>query len=118
MKAAVLHKYGSTPQLAEFEEPESTDGQQRISVQLAGLTPVDLTTAAGIFHTGKPQLPTVVGREGVGLTAEGERVYSDRSVPPFGAIAQFTLAGDHIFSVPPTVENEVAVTCDTTSCAR
>jgi NADPH:quinone reductase-like Zn-dependent oxidoreductase len=42
----------------------------------------------GPLHSPPPPLPCVVGREGVGRRAGGERVYFDGSAPPFGSFAQ------------------------------
>ena len=53
----------------------------------AGVNPVDVAISAGRFYAGKPPLPSVAGREGVG-TLEGARVYFDAPVAPFGSMAE------------------------------
>ena len=88
MRAAILHEYGAPPEPGEFRDPEPGDGQEVVEVLAAGLNPVDVSIASGTFYGGRPPLPCVVGREGVGRRAGGERVYFDGSAPPFGSFAQ------------------------------
>ncbi len=56
----------------------------------AGLNPVDVAICAGRFYAGKPPLPSVAGREGVGML-DGERVYFDAPIVPFGSMAERAL---------------------------
>src|SRR5271155_1492111 len=89
MRAAVLREYG-VPSPGEFEEPGAADGQVVVEVLAAGLNPVDVSICAGRFYAGPPPLPCVAGREGVGML-EGERVYFDAPVVPFGSMAERAL---------------------------
>jgi NADPH:quinone reductase-like Zn-dependent oxidoreductase len=89
MRAAVLHEYG-VPGPGEFEEPAAGDGQAVVEVLAAGVNPVDVSIAAGRFYAGKPPLPSVAGREGVG-TLDGKRVYFDAPIAPFGSMAERAL---------------------------
>jgi NADPH:quinone reductase-like Zn-dependent oxidoreductase len=108
MRAAVLHDYG-VPSAGEFEEPLAGAGQAVVEVLAAGLNPVDVTICAGRFYAGKPPLPCVAGREGVGLL-DGARVYFDGPVAPFGSMAQRALVDPgHTYSVPDGVADGVAV---------
>jgi NADPH2:quinone reductase len=108
MRAAVLHDYG-VPSAGEFEEPAAADGQAVVEVLAAGLNPVDVAICAGRFYAGKPPLPCVAGREGVGML-DGARVYFDGPVAPFGSMAQRALVDpDHTYSVPDGVPDGVAV---------
>lgn len=88
MRAAILREYGDPPEPGEFRDPEPGDGPEVVEVLAAGLNPVDISIASGTFYGGRPELPCVVGREGVGRRADGERVYFDSSAPPFGSFAQ------------------------------
>ncbi len=72
MLAAVLHEYGATPVVEEFPDP---DGVVVVDVLAAGLNPIDLRIASGELAARRPELPSVVGSEGVGRTADGRRVY-------------------------------------------
>ncbi len=89
MKAAVLREYG-VPSPGEFEEPVAGADQAIVEVLAAGLNPVDVAICAGRFYAGKPPLPSVAGREGVGLL-DGERVYFDAPIAPFGSMAERAL---------------------------
>ncbi len=109
MRAAVLHEYG-VPSPGEFSEPE-TDGPEQAVVQVlaAGLNPVDVAISGGRFYAGKPPLPSVAGREGVGLL-DGERVYFDAPIAPFGSMAERALVDPgSTYPVPDGVSDGVAV---------
>jgi NADPH:quinone reductase-like Zn-dependent oxidoreductase len=108
MRAAVLNDYEQPPRPGEFDEPAGGDGSVVVDVSLAGLNPIDLTTAAGILPS-KPPLPSVVGREGIGRL-DGRRVYFDSPVPPFGSIAERArVASDALFEVPEGIDDGLAV---------
>ncbi|MGA2452584.1 MAG: zinc-binding dehydrogenase [Solirubrobacteraceae bacterium] len=108
MRAAVLHEYG-VPSADEFEEPSAVSGQAVVEVLAAGLNPVDVAICAGRFYAGKPPLPCVAGREGVGTLA-GERVYFDGPIAPFGSMAERALIDPvHTYPVPDGVPDGVAV---------
>lgn len=87
MRAAVLHAAGETPAAEEFPDPSADDGQL-LEVVCAGLNPVDLSLAAGSSYFSAPEVPSVVGREGVGRLEDGTLVYFDSAVKPFGSIAE------------------------------
>lgn len=110
MRAAVLREYGKTPACAEWEEPVAGDGQVLVAVGAAGLNPVDLALASGTFYGGSPPLPSVVGREGVGRTPDGARVYFDGPIAPFGSMAERApVAAPSTFPVPDGVNDALAV---------
>lgn len=110
MRAAVLRELGATPQVEEFAEPEPGDGQVVLDVLAAGLNPVDIATASGSFYGGAPQVPCVVGREGVGRTGDHPRVYFDGAVAPFGSFAErVPVEAGSVFALPDGVEDELAV---------
>ena len=63
MRAAILHEAGQPPTVGDFDEPDG----ETIQVRLAGCNPVDLELASGAM--GQPRTPSVVGKEGIGVTA-------------------------------------------------
>ena len=109
MRAAVLHEYGA-PSADDFREPSAGEGQAVLDVLAAGLNPVDVAICAGRFYAGKPPLPSVAGREGVGTLDDGARVYFDAPVMPFGSMAQRALIDPRAtYAVPDGVGDGVAV---------
>ena len=108
MKAAVLREYG-VPSAEEFEEPQPGSGEAVVEVLAAGVNPVDVAISAGRYYAGKPPLPFVAGREGVGLL-DGERRYFDAPVFPFGSMAERALIDPRSsYPVPEAIEDGVAV---------
>lgn len=104
MRAAVLEAAGQPPTVREFDAPT----RDVVQVSLAGCNPVDLALASG--EMGDPDVPAVVGKEGVGYTVDGTRVYFNSPMSPFGSwaeLAQFN--PDRTFEVPDTVGDDMAV---------
>lgn len=105
MRAAILQKPGEPPVVDKFDEPE----RDIVTVTLAGCNPVDLALASG--EMGEPMIPSVVGKEGVGTTEDGQRVYFDSPPKPFGSWAQRCQVNpERTFPVPDKVSDELAVT--------
>src|SRR5881275_866616 len=89
MRAAILREYGTAPEPGEFDDPAAGgDEQVVLDVLAGGLNPVDIRMASGSFYGGSPPLPSVAGREGVGRTPDGQVVYFDRPVAPYGSFAE------------------------------
>src|SRR3984885_5562676 len=108
MRAAVLREY-SVPVPGEFEEPSAGSDQAIVEVLAAGLNPVDVAICAGRFYAGPPPLPSVAGREGVGLL-NGRRVYFDAPIMPYGSMAERALIDPaSAYDVPDGVPDGVAV---------
>ena len=97
------------PVATEFREPEASAEHEIVEVAAAGLNPVDLATASGAF-SGPVDLPSVVGREGVGSVPGGRRVYFDTTVAPFGSLAERALVPrDLLIDVPDGIEDGLAL---------
>jgi NADPH:quinone reductase-like Zn-dependent oxidoreductase len=108
MRAAVLREYG-VPRCEQWEEPSAAEGQAVVDVLAAGLNPVDVALCAGRFYAGKPPLPLVAGREGVGML-DGSRVYFDGPVLPFGSMAERALIDPgSALEIPAGVSDGVAI---------
>jgi NADPH:quinone reductase-like Zn-dependent oxidoreductase len=108
MRAAVLHEYG-VPSPGEFQEPAAGPDQAIVEVLAAGLNPVDVAICAGRFYAGKPPLPSIAGREGVG-TLDGERVYFDAPIVPSGSMAERALVDPRsTYPLPDGLDEGVAV---------
>ncbi len=109
MRAAVLQEYG-VPSPGEFEDPSAEGPDQAVvEVLAAGVNPVDVAISAGRFYAGKPPLPSVAGREGVG-TLDGARVYFDAPIVPFGSMAERALVDPaSTYPLPDGLDEGVAV---------
>src|SRR5271156_7218986 len=109
MRAAVLREYG-VPSPDEFEEPAVVGSDQAVvEVLAAGVNPVDVAICAGRFYAGKPPLPSVAGREGVGML-DGKRVYFDAPIAPFGSMAERALVDpSSTYPVPEELDEGGAV---------
>jgi NADPH2:quinone reductase len=106
MRAARLHELGGSPQIDAVDAPE---GSNVIAVTAAGLNPVDVAIGTGRFYGGSPQTPYVIGSEGVGTTADRQRVWFRGSG---GTIAeQATAAEEQTFDIPDGVADELALAC-------
>src|SRR3954469_5992868 len=90
MRAAILRWYGAPPDVGDFEEPQTSDGQEIVEIVAGGLNPVDIRMPSGPFYGGSPPLPSVAGREGIGRREDGSLVYFDQPVTPWGSFAERT----------------------------
>jgi NADPH2:quinone reductase len=111
MRAAILREYGATPEPGEFDDPSGGDGALAVEVLAAGLNPVDIRKAGGVFPLApKPQLPSVAGWEGLVRMPDDSRAYFADPVAPYGALAERTLVDPNTtFPVPFGVDDGVAV---------
>ncbi len=109
MKAAVLHKLGSPPAYDEFPAPTGGGGNSMLRVAAAGVHHFVLLRASGRFYGEVPPVPHVVGTDGVGFTEDGERVFFDEPVGPYGAWAEQTLVStDRLMPVAPGIDDLAA----------
>jgi NADPH:quinone reductase-like Zn-dependent oxidoreductase len=110
MKALVLHEHGRAPRLGDFPAPPTEDPAALVTLSAAGLNPFDVVFSAGRHPVGRPEVPSIVGREGVGSTSDGRRVYFDGAQAPYGSMAmQALVARDHLFDVPSAVDDATAI---------
>jgi NADPH2:quinone reductase len=100
MKAIVIHEYGE-PEVMMLEDvptPEPAAGQVLVSIEAAGVNPVDTYLRSG-NHAHAPALPYTPGKDGAGVVEKigegvtkfkpGDRVYTAGSVS--GTYAEFSL---------------------------
>ncbi|WP_420962606.1 quinone oxidoreductase family protein [Brucella sp. IR073] len=92
MKAAVIGSFGTPPSFQDFKEPEAGDGETIITVEAAALSPIVKALAAGKHYASGPTAGFVPGVDGVGIDAEGKRVYFLFPKAPFGSMAEQSLA--------------------------
>jgi NADPH:quinone reductase-like Zn-dependent oxidoreductase len=92
MKAAIVHSLGQTPQFKDFTEPTPDSGEALIEMQAAGLHPIVRALASGQHYSGKGQVPLIPGVDGVGKLEDGSLNYCLAARPPYGTMAQRTVA--------------------------
>jgi NADPH2:quinone reductase len=116
VNAAVLHEHGAAPRYGGFADPQAGDDAVVVEVAAAALHHLDLHKATGTFYTGPPPLPSVVGTDGIGRTADGRRVYFDVPIAPFGSMAERALAArDALFDLPEDIDDAVAAALGNTA---
>jgi len=79
MKAAVIYHKGEMPQYSEIPEPiVKNENEILISVKAAAIKHFDKARASGKHYSTKndKQITTVIGGDGVGLLADGTRVFA------------------------------------------
>lgn len=92
MRAARILERNGMPVLQDIPELPARDGTTRIEVVAAGVQQGDLMRAKGIYKA--PEVPYTIGVEGIGLLADGQRVYFGPSVTASGAACEFTVVPD------------------------
>ena len=109
MYAAVLHELGKPPRFEEFPEPVPGEGEVLIDVCAAALKPVDKQLASGQHFASPHELPVVCGSDGIGRLEDGRRVFFGGPRPPYGTLAQRTVARQALcFSVPDELDDATA----------
>src|SRR6185436_13145264 len=100
MKAAVLHQFGTTPKFEEFPDPPIEEGQLLVHVKAVALENIDKALANGSHFAAKqilPQLPAVVGLDGIGMLEDGKLVGFGGLKSPYGAFAEKTVIQEGYF---------------------
>ena len=109
MYGAVLHTLGKPPRYEQFADPVAREGESIVEVRAASLKPVDKQIAAGSHFASPRQLPVICGTDGVGYLSDGKRVFFGGARPPYGAMAERTVAkAAFCFPVPDELNDETA----------
>ncbi|BEM59583.1 alcohol dehydrogenase [Serratia marcescens] len=107
MQAAIVTALGQPPVFGTFEEPQAQANEVPIDVLAAGIKQLDRATVAGTHYSSPKQLPIVPGTDGVGRTADGQRVYFASFRRPYGAMAERSVASWTV-PVPEAVDDATA----------
>jgi NADPH:quinone reductase-like Zn-dependent oxidoreductase len=112
MKAAVLHKFGETPKFEDFPDPPIEQGQLLVHVKAVALENIDKALAAGSHFAAKqmlPQLPAIVGLDGIGRLDDGRLVGFGGLKSPYGALAEKTVIQEGYYvPIPDGVDAVIA----------
>ncbi len=104
MRAARLHEVGGTPRVDEVDAP---GGEVLVDVAAVPLNPLDIAIGTGRFYGGTPELPYVIGSEGVG-SADGTRVWFCGSA----TLAERAVAErEKLVEIPDGVDDATASAC-------
>jgi NADPH2:quinone reductase len=91
VKAAVLHTIGKPPRFEDFPDPHPSADEAKVRVKAASLKNIEKGMAAGSHYDSHSELPVVCGIDGVGILADGTRVFCGGSRPPYGMMAEHTV---------------------------
>ncbi|WJS85418.1 zinc-binding alcohol dehydrogenase family protein [Paracoccus sp. TOH] len=92
MRAAIVSMARRLPALGELSAPVASAGEKLIQVNAAAISHVVKARASGEHYSTDEQFPFVVGIDGVGRLEDGGRVYFALPRPPFGSMADYTVA--------------------------
>lgn len=109
MKAAVVYQNGVAPVFADFATPDAREGETLIDVNAAAISHVVKSRAAGTHYSFDGVLPFVPGIDGVGTTADGQRVWFAFPRAPWGSMAeQAPVSLNHCIVLPDELDNVTA----------
>jgi NADPH2:quinone reductase len=91
MKAAIVQAPKTDPVYGDFAEPVARDGLVVIDVRASAVSQLTKARASGAHYSSAAQFPAIAGTDGVGVTAQGQRVYFVLPEAPFGAMAERSL---------------------------
>ena len=111
MRAAVVDPAGRPPRVVDRAVPPAGEGQVRVAVTAAPITPLDLLCASGTSYFGVPACPYVPGVQGVGRLDDGTAVWfpTDAGMKPGdGSMAEHAVvpAAD-LARLPETVDHRL-----------
>lgn len=109
MKAAVIYQKGDMPHYVDFPDPViQNDDELLISVKAAAIKHVDKSRASGKHYSTRDNISNakVIGSDGVGLLADGTRVYA---IGGGGMIAEKAVVEkNRMVVLPDGIDNAVA----------
>lgn len=110
IQAALITALGEPPVVDSIPAPEPVEGGEVVEVLLAGINPVDIAIASGLFDAGTPPLPYTAGREGIARKADGQVVWFDEVLFPTGSMAErAVLPAGHGVELPEGTAPEQAI---------
>ena len=109
MKAAIIAAPGAEPIYGEFAEPHASAGLEVVTMRASALSHLSKARSSGTHYSSGAVFPSVAGVDGVGLTADGRRVYLALPESPFGALAEKALVrSEHCVPVPDSLDDVTA----------
>ncbi|HEY3674751.1 MAG TPA: zinc-binding alcohol dehydrogenase family protein [Candidatus Tumulicola sp.] len=88
MNAAVVRDVTRPPQWIEFADPLPNQNETIVTVRAAAVSPLVRGRASGAHYSSLGADSFVAGVDGVGIAADGRRVFFGFARPPFGSMAE------------------------------
>ncbi len=109
MNAAVVQSFTAPPVYTTFDAPTAKEGEQLVTVKAAALHQIVKALANGTHYGSNGELPFIPGVDGVGLLADGSRVYFGGTRFPYGTFCEQTaISGQMIIPLPDGLPDELA----------
>ncbi|MGH8466375.1 MAG: quinone oxidoreductase family protein, partial [Pseudomonas sp.] len=109
MKAAIVHDFDQPPRYGELDAPQALPGEVLVRVRAAALSQLVRAQASGKHYSSGKTLPLVPGADGVGLLADGSRVYFAFPRAPIGAMAEVVAVdARNVVAVPDGIDDITA----------
>lgn len=90
MKAALVTAPGQPPVYGDIAEPVPLDGEYRVTVTAAAISPLVKGRASGTHYSASGTFPMGVGIDGTGRLEDGRLVYFVLPRAPYGSMAERT----------------------------
>jgi NADPH:quinone reductase-like Zn-dependent oxidoreductase len=92
-----------------FRDPVAHEGEMLVNVRAASIKNIDKLIAKGAHYANHGELPCVVGVDGVGVLADGRRVYTGGSRKPYGMMAEKTVVSKRwMIPIPDALDDVTA----------
>lgn len=108
MKAAVLHTFGQPPRYEDFPDPASQGDEVLVQIKAVALENIDRALVQGTHFATRqflPQLPAIVGSDGIGLVDGNQLVGFGGLHPPYGSMAEkAVIPRTHTIPIPAGVD--------------
>ncbi len=109
MHAALVEDFSSPPHYREIPRPEPKEGEVLLRIRAAALSNLVRGQANGSHYSSATRLPFTPGNDGVGVAADGTRVYFLSPRAPFGSMAEYTVVSRAMtIPLPADIEDGVA----------
>ncbi|HET8843668.1 MAG TPA: zinc-binding alcohol dehydrogenase family protein, partial [Ktedonobacteraceae bacterium] len=94
MKAAILHQFGEVPRYEDFTDPQPGENELLVQVKAVALENIDRAMVRGTHYASRqflPNLPAIIGLDGIGMLEDGQLVGFAGARPPYGAMAELAV---------------------------
>jgi NADPH:quinone reductase-like Zn-dependent oxidoreductase len=109
MHAAMVEEFRYPPRYRETAPPVAGEGEVVLQVRAAALPNLVRSQANGSHYSSATKLPFTPGYDGVGVDAEGKRVYFFSPRFPFGSMSEYSVVSRSMtIPVPPDLDDAVA----------